>query len=65
MKPRGVPAPESPSENRQGAAARATLEEEEGTGVPGFRTWTGVYWFVFGSFVLWVALLAILTEAVS
>ena len=32
-------------------------------GVPGFRTWRGVYWFVLGSFVVVVALLAWFTQA--
>jgi hypothetical protein len=27
---------------------------DENPGVPGFRTWRGVYWFVFGSFLLMV-----------
>jgi len=35
------------------------------TGLPGFRSWRRVYWFVFGSFVLWVALLALLTRLFS
>ena len=26
-------------------------------GLPGFRSWRSVYWFVLGSFALWVALL--------
>ncbi|HEY5550846.1 MAG TPA: hypothetical protein VIK52_03095, partial [Opitutaceae bacterium] len=34
-------------------------------GVPGFRTWRGVYWFVLGSFVVVVALLAWFTQAFS
>jgi len=38
---------------------------EEGTGLPWFRTWGGVYAFVLGVFVLWVALLALLTERFS
>ena len=33
--------------------------ESEPPGIPGFRTWRGVYLFVFGWFVLVVALLAI------
>ena len=34
-------------------------EPEEAPGVPGFRTWRGVYGFVFGVFLLSVALLAL------
>ena len=30
-------------------------------GVPGFRTWRGVYFFVFGFFAVVVALLALFT----
>jgi hypothetical protein len=38
-------------------------DTDDETGVPGFRSWRRVYWFVFGSFVLWVAALAALTFA--
>ncbi len=34
-------------------------EPEESPGVPGFRTWRGVYVFVVGVFLLSVALLAL------
>ncbi len=34
----------------------------ESPGVPGFRTWRGVYLFVFGCFVLVVVLLAIFSR---
>ena len=37
--------------------------DDESPGVPGFRTWRGVYVFVFGCFVLVVILLAIFTRA--
>jgi hypothetical protein len=39
--------------------------DDEATGLPGFRTWRSVYAFVLGVFVLWVALLAVLTERFS
>ena len=39
--------------------------DEEGTGLPGFRTWRGVYLVVLGTFVLWVVLLALLTGIYS
>ena len=39
--------------------------EVEEPGLPGLRTWKGVYLFVLGSFVLWVALLIVLTEVFS
>ena len=45
---------------------RSSLEpsdDDELPGVPGFRTWRGVYLFVFGFFVLVVILLAIFTRA--
>ena len=32
---------------------------DDSPGVPGFRTWRGIYWFVFLWFVLVVALLAL------
>ncbi len=48
---------------------RPAGKEEEGTaaddaapGVPGFRSWRGVYFFVFAWFVLTVVLLAIFTR---
>jgi hypothetical protein len=41
-----------------------TLSDEP-TGLPWFRTWRGVYVFVFGCFVLWVVLLFALTRIFS
>jgi hypothetical protein len=43
--------------------ARAT--EDEMTGIPWLRSWKGVYVFVLGSFILWVALLVALTVSFS
>jgi hypothetical protein len=37
--------------------------ENEPPGVPGFRTWRGVYIFVFIFFVVCVVLLALLSRA--
>jgi hypothetical protein len=37
--------------------------DEEATGLPGVRTWRGVYILVLVVFAVWVALLAALTEA--
>jgi hypothetical protein len=39
--------------------------QDELTGLPGLRTWRGVYLFVFGCFVLWVVLLIALTVIYS
>ncbi|MGB8370156.1 MAG: hypothetical protein ACLPYZ_06425 [Limisphaerales bacterium] len=39
--------------------------KDELTGLPGLRTWCGVYVFVIGCFVLWVALLFALTRIFS
>ena len=39
--------------------------DEEKPGVPFFRSWRGVYWFVFVAFVAVVALLAIFTRVYS
>jgi hypothetical protein len=35
---------------------------EEAPGVPGFRTWKGVYLFVFGCFLLMVIALTLFTR---
>jgi hypothetical protein len=37
--------------------------DDERPDVPGFRTWRGVYWFVFASFVVVVVLLALFSRA--
>lgn len=42
-------------------AAGPSDVKDELTGLPGLHTWRGVYLFVFGSFVVWVALLLALT----
>jgi hypothetical protein len=36
-------------------------EDDEMTGLPGLRTWRGVYVFVIGVFALWIGLLTALT----
>ena len=38
---------------------------DEATGLPGFRSWRGVYLAVFGTFLLWIVLLTILTRLYS
>jgi hypothetical protein len=38
-------------------------DREEPPGLPGFRTWRGVYLFVFAIFVLVVVLLALFSRA--
>jgi hypothetical protein len=40
-------------------------DRDEATGLPGLRTWRGVYLFVFGCFILWVLLLLALTVSYS
>ena len=42
-----------------------TSPESEGTGLPWFRTWAGVYLFVLGFFVLCVVFLILLSRAYS
>jgi hypothetical protein len=37
-------------------------QNDESPGVPGFRTWRGIYWFTFAVFVIVVALLAIFSR---
>jgi hypothetical protein len=39
--------------------------EDESTGLPGLRSWGGVYWFVVGVLAAWVGLLAVLTHVYS
>ncbi len=39
------------------------LDNESSPGVPGFRTWRGLYLFVFVFFVLCVVLLALFSRA--
>ena len=39
------------------------LRNEESPGVPGFRSWRGIYLFVFVFFVVCVVLLALLSRA--
>ncbi len=53
--PPAGPAPASPTPPQPAA-------NEEETGVPGLRSWRAVYLFVFGCFLVWVALLAVLTR---
>ena len=43
----------------------SSATESEATGLPGFRTWRGVYWFVLVVLVVWVGLLAALTRMYS
>jgi hypothetical protein len=37
-------------------------ENDESPGVPGFRTWRGVYLFVFGCFIAFVLALTIFSR---
>jgi hypothetical protein len=37
------------------------MDAEESPGVPGFRTWRGIYLFVLGSFGVWIGLLVLLS----
>ena len=39
--------------------------KEDVTGLPGLRTWRGVYLFVVGIFILWIVLLTVLTGIFS
>lgn len=40
-------------------------EDNDSPGVPGFRSWRGIYWFVLGVFALVVAGLTVFTHAFS
>ena len=37
-------------------------ENDESPGLPGFRTWRGVYWFVFGCFLAFVLALTLFSR---
>jgi len=55
--------PGSPDrENSQPAGGNVPPTGDDSPGVPGFRTWSQVYWFVFGFFGLIVIGLTIFTE---
>ena len=47
------------------APRSAERSEGEPPGLPGFRTWRGVYLFVFGWFLLVVVLLTVFTGIFS
>ena len=49
----------------QGTDAPYQADPDDVTGLPGLRTWRGVYLFVFGCFILWVLLLLALTMSFS
>lgn len=49
-----------PAESERGGTAAA--DRDESPGVPGFRTWRGVYAFVLGFFVLLVVLLTVFSR---
>ncbi len=40
----------------------APEEANDAPNVPGFRTWRGVYWFVFAAFVIVVVALAVFSR---
>jgi hypothetical protein len=44
------------------AATEPSARETENPGVPGFRTWRGIYWFVFIAFIVVVVLLTIFSR---
>ena len=53
----GVPSPRGnlPTPGAAGEGTRPTTESnDDSPGVPGFRTWRGVYVFIFGAFVAMV-----------
>lgn len=53
------------SEAKTVPAEAPPVDRDELTGLPGLRTWRGVYLFVFGCFILWVLLLLALTSSYS
>jgi hypothetical protein len=54
-----------PAENNAESLGSPAGGQDEVTGLPGLRTWRGVYIFVFGGFIVWVALLLVLTMIYS
>jgi hypothetical protein len=50
------------SADRPNALESTRATDEESPGVPLFRTWRGVYWFVFGCFAAAVLALTIFSQ---
>lgn len=63
---RARPSQSSEGGSGGGSAGRTAIDDpghdDESPRVPGFRTWRGVYFFVFAVFVLVVAALAVFTR---
>ena len=55
----------TPSEVKTAPAAASSESQDDLTSLPGLPTWRGVYFFVFGCFVLWIVLLLALTMSFS
>jgi hypothetical protein len=58
------------SSGNQGSSNKDLLkgsrdEADDTTGIPLLSSWRGVYWFVLGAFVVWVAILTVLTRLYS
>jgi hypothetical protein len=45
---------------RPAPEANSPDSEDESPGVPWFRSWRGVYWFIVAAFVVYVVFLAVL-----
>jgi hypothetical protein len=43
-------------------SAPKKTSNDDSPGLPGFRTWRGVYWFVFGTFVAVVITLTLFSK---
>jgi hypothetical protein len=56
----GVPSPRGDRVKLRGEGTPPT--DDESPGVPGFRSWRGVYFFVFGCFVAMVIALTVFTR---
>ena len=56
---------EGPGAVFQAGSQIQTADQVEPPGVPGFRTWRGVYLFVFGFFLFSVLLLALFSRVYS
>ncbi len=65
MKPSAAPASPEDLRRQEALGESGGVIQDESTGVPGFRAWRAIYWFVLGSLALWITLLALLTRALS
>ena len=59
---RGGRAPDRSERPESGLQSSLPPSADEAPGVPGFRTWSGLYWFVLAVFVAIVAALTVFSR---